>query len=82
MNRTNQNALRLREDSIFPHCSSDYTVGWSLAECSMEHLHYRLRILAVPEGAKNHDDGAVYIGTSSLCFIILKRRRNWFWFHD
>ncbi|EGT30450.1 hypothetical protein CAEBREN_04294 [Caenorhabditis brenneri] len=61
VNKTSQNSLRLREDSIFPHCSSEYTIGWNLAECSLDHLHYRLRVLAVPEGAKNHDDGAVYI---------------------
>lgn len=61
VNRTTQNALRLREDSIFPHCSSNYKIGWDIAACSLDHLHYRLRILAVPEGAKNHDDGAVYI---------------------
>ncbi|CAB3410317.1 unnamed protein product [Caenorhabditis bovis] len=61
VNRTQQNMLRLRDNSIFPHCTSDYTIGWNLAQCPMDHLSYRIRILAVPEGVKNYEDGAIYI---------------------
>ncbi|CAI5454808.1 unnamed protein product [Caenorhabditis angaria] len=61
VNRTNQNTLQMREDSIFPHCTSDYSISWNLAQCSMDHLHYRLRILSVPEDAKNREEEAQYI---------------------
>ena len=31
MNSSSTNRLKLREDSIFPHCNSEYTVGWETA---------------------------------------------------
>ncbi|CAD6187549.1 unnamed protein product [Caenorhabditis auriculariae] len=61
VNGSSQNMLRLREGSIFPHCTSDYTIAWTTSQCRFDALHYRLRILAIPENAKNLEDEAVYI---------------------
>ncbi|PAV80919.1 hypothetical protein WR25_06910 [Diploscapter pachys] len=66
MNSSSANHLKLREDSIFPHCNSEYTVGWETASCPSANLSYRLRVLALPEGNVNHEDRAVYIEETGL----------------
>ncbi|KAI1706440.1 hypothetical protein Ddc_15284 [Ditylenchus destructor] len=42
--------LQLRNDSIFPHCSNDLTITWSLPNCSshlFQVLDFRIRALAL-----------------------------------
>ncbi|KAE9553447.1 hypothetical protein FO519_003319, partial [Halicephalobus sp. NKZ332] len=48
--------VNFREDSIFPHCSGDFSFTWSLPSCGSlknESTQFRIRVLAVldtPEG--------------------------------
>ncbi|CAI4228761.1 unnamed protein product [Auanema sp. JU1783] len=61
VNHTTEYSLSLRNDSIFPHCSSQFDISWAISKCPLDNLHYRIRIFAVPEGSDDHEDRVHYI---------------------